>query len=544
MAQNNTKSGRGAPVRMLRTIFCMVILFLLSNMLASPQTKGMRILDRHTNKVHTIKGYENSYAVCIGIDEYTHWPTLSYAVPDAVAMKEKLLERGFDEIKLIVNEEATKESILSGIAWLGKVTGEEDRAVIYFSGHGETKEGRGGAALGYVIPVNCPKEDYYVNAISMGKIREATYEIKAKHILYIMDSCYSGTALMATRGDEEFVIEMTRDPCVYMMTAGKAGEQALEVNGHGVFTQYVLRGLDGEADYDKNGVVSGTELGLYSRKWVSHAAKQRNRTQTPQFGRIDGEGEIIFQSPVEPIDVTTGLPGKINSKDGTAMVLIPAGDFQMGGNHGTGDEEPVHTVYLDDFYIDVFEVTNRRYEEFMNATGHEDPVYWRDPKHNSPRQPVVGVSWQDAQSYCQWAGKRLPSEAEWEKAARGNSTGKKYPWGDSITHDDANYGGTGGKDKWNYAAPVGSFAPNGYGLYDVAGNVWEWCADWYDKSYYANSPKRNPKGPSSGSERVFRGGSWGSDFGDLLLLAAYRHSGDPTNSDEFVGFRCALDARP
>jgi hypothetical protein len=376
----------------------------------------MRIIDTRRSEVRTVKVYEGSYAVCIGIDEYTYWPRLNCAVSDARAMQKKLIERGFDEVKLITNEEAMRDNILSSISWLGTVAGREDRVVIYFSGHGETKKGRR-SQIGYIIPVDCPKKDYYVNAISMGKIREATDEIAAKHVLYIMDCCYSGIALITPRADEEFMVEMTSDPCVYMITAGKSGEQALEVGGHGIFTHYVLRGLDGEADYDKNAVISGTELGLYSMKWVSHEAQQRGRTQTPQFGKIDGEGEIVFLSTKKLTDVqepkklapppatirpavvpkeTTSAPSRrITGKDGAPMALIPAGEFQMGSNATNG--KPVHTVYIDAFYMDVYEITNRQYKIFMDAIGYKarthQPKYWEDSKYNAPDHPVVGVRW-------------------------------------------------------------------------------------------------------------------------------------------------------
>jgi formylglycine-generating enzyme required for sulfatase activity len=252
----------------------------------------------------------------------------------------------------------------------------------------------------------------------------------------------------------------------------------------------------------------------------------------------------------------------------TSMVLIPAGEFQMGSNDGHDYEKPVHTVYLNAFYIDKYEVTNAQYKKFVKATGHKGPEGysyvngnwqngfkpWTDPNFNGDDQPVGCVSWKDAKAYAKWARKRLPTEAEWEKAARGGLVGKKYSWGNTLTHDAANYGGTGGKDKWEYTSPVGSFSPNGYGLYDMAGNVWEWCADRYDSNYYANSPKSNPKGPIWGSYRVYRGGGWAVnstyDFSSNLIIPTYRIIGwsfcvadrgcrGTSFTAEWLGFRCA-----
>jgi len=249
-------------------------------------------------------------------------------------------------------------------------------------------------------------------------------------------------------------------------------------------------------------------------------------------------------------------------KDGVVMALIPAGEFQMGssGNilHADGhregyrDEKPVHTVHVDAFYMDKYQVTNAQYRRFVQETGHREPdgnawvpekggfrsgfKAWSDESFKGDNQPVVCVSWEDAMAYAKWAGKRLPTEAEWEKAARGGLEGKKYPWGDDITHDNANYEEKDGKDRWKYAAPVGSFAPNGYGLYDMAGNVWEWCLDWYNRDYYADSPERNPKGPDSGNWRVLRGGSW--DYHAVGLRCAHRHKFDPETRFSVVGFRC------
>jgi formylglycine-generating enzyme required for sulfatase activity len=215
------------------------------------------------------------------------------------------------------------------------------------------------------------------------------------------------------------------------------------------------------------------------------------------------------------------------------MVLVPAGEFWMGTD-GAGDESPRHRVYLDAYHIDKYAVTNALYERFMRATGRQAPAFWNDSKWNGASQPVVGVSWHDAEAYCRWAGKRLPTEAEWEKAARGTD-GRKYPWGDQWDSSRAN----SSESKLGRTTPVGSY-PSGaspYGALDMAGNVWQWVADWYDKDYYKRSPERNPRGPESGQSRVLRGGSWGSN--PIHLRTAYRDDETPGYRRYGIGFRCA-----
>ncbi len=255
------------------------------------------------------------------------------------------------------------------------------------------------------------------------------------------------------------------------------------------------------------------------------------------------------------------------------MGLIPAGAFQMGSTTGDVDEAPVHTVELDAFYMDQHEVTNAEYQVFVGATGHPDPrgigytaVYellkqsyepWDDPDFNHPNQPVTTVTWFDATAYCEWAGKRLPTEAEWEKAARGGLEGARYPWGDAEpNHTSANFADSQTEFEWRsadvndgylFTAPVGTFPPNGYGLYDMAGNVWEWCADWYSPTYYRDrqdieSPLRNPEGPDTGERRVLRGGTWYRAV--HTIRNAERISDYPDSSLNVVGFRCAMDAAP
>jgi formylglycine-generating enzyme required for sulfatase activity len=220
-------------------------------------------------------------------------------------------------------------------------------------------------------------------------------------------------------------------------------------------------------------------------------------------------------------------------KDGSLMALIPAGSFEMGDHlDGMSSALPVHTVELDAFYMDVHEVTVGQFKQFVNETGYSYDR-WNRVATYAPgdEYPMVYVSWNDATAYAKWAGKRLPTEAEWEYAARGGLVGKRYPGGDEISHDDANYGGKVGK-----ARVVGSYPANGYGLYDMAGNVWEWCQDWYGSDYYSNSPTKNPPGPDTGSYRVLRGGSW-TDHTYYLRVAS-RGSSYPDIRRDNYGFRC------
>jgi iron(II)-dependent oxidoreductase len=227
------------------------------------------------------------------------------------------------------------------------------------------------------------------------------------------------------------------------------------------------------------------------------------------------------------------IPQVYIGNDGAPMIFVPAGIFEMGSDIGDIDETPVHKVYLDEFYIDVYEVTNAQYKRFIEATGHPKPLYWDNPKCNAPDQPVVGVTWQDALEYCRWAGKRLPTEAEWEKSARGGLSE-----GEPISEDDEDQSMVSQENPGLESAyPVGFFSPNAYGLHDMERNAWEWCHDWYNEDYYAKSPEKNPQGPDLGEEKVLRGGSWFSGI-YTTLPPSYRYRFDPQKTSILIGFRC------
>lgn len=240
------------------------------------------------------------------------------------------------------------------------------------------------------------------------------------------------------------------------------------------------------------------------------------------------------------------LTDKITSHiDNVQMHLIPSGSFLMGSHDedvGDADEFPVHEVFIDAFYIDIHEVTNAKYQQFVLETGYTLPSLWHDPNFNKPDMPVVNVRWIDAMAYAKWANKRLPTEAEWEYAARGGLVGKNYPSGDTISRKDANYGGVAGNDVWKRTAPVGRFAPNGFGLYDMVGNVWEWCFDEYNADFYSVSPPENPRFgrdsvPDNENFRILRGGGWGGSVDDLRVSDRWYH----LTTGSTIGFRCVKD---
>jgi formylglycine-generating enzyme required for sulfatase activity len=248
------------------------------------------------------------------------------------------------------------------------------------------------------------------------------------------------------------------------------------------------------------------------------------------------------------------VPTDIVGKDGAPMVLVPVGPFPMGvppgDRDGGRDEYPRHEVSLDGFYIDKFEVTNSQYWEFVKVMRHRIPQHPQNPnrtlwKNGSiseslGERPVINVDWFDADAYCRWAGKRLPTEAEWEKAARGTDD-RRFPWGNmEPTHKHLNY-----NQQWQgekTLMPVGSYeaGKSPYGVYDMAGNVWEWVADWYDPLYYEKSPDKNPPGPETGTHKVLRSSGWSVET--PLVRIFTRVKSDPLNRNDSTGFRCAVGA--
>jgi formylglycine-generating enzyme required for sulfatase activity len=255
------------------------------------------------------------------------------------------------------------------------------------------------------------------------------------------------------------------------------------------------------------------------------------------------------------------------------LARIPAGDFLMGAADGEEDERPARRVFVSEFLIGRFPVTNDEYARFVRATGHPVPAVrglplvagsgrdglfrelatpyaWSDdgnPPAGRGSHPVSLVRYDDAVAYCRWLSEttdrlvRLPTEAEWEKAARGGLEGRLYPWGDEIDQSRANFLPDVSLKRQRGTQPVGSYPANGYGLFDIAGNVWEWVSDWYRADYYESAEYINPKGPGSGTFRVLRGGSWVND-NVSFLRCAHRHRVPQDTYAYSVGFRVAYSA--
>jgi len=297
---------------------------------------------------------------------------------------------------------------------------------------------------------------------------------------------------------------------------------------------------------------------------------------------------FLTSATPQPASTTTSDSGLgidssiVRENDGMTMMYIPAGEFEMGSSADDSllecskyregcnrawfnDEDPVHNILLDSYWIDNTEITNSMFRQFIEATSYQteaekkgnsvvftssgskeiDGANWQNPEGPNSSideflyNPVVHISWSDANAYCDWSGARLPTEAEWEKAARGGIENKFYPWGDKppTCQIGADNGAQFGS--CHEITNVGTFSPNGYGVHDMAGNLWEWTSDWYDFSYYSYSPYTNPLGPSTGSTRVLRGGSWINY--EYSLLVAGREGKIPSTTNYEIGFRCAKD---
>lgn len=548
---------------------------------ATSQNKDLKIVP-DTGPLAGKEVYTNSYALLVGINQYAHLPRylwLDYAVQDVTGLRDLLIRSyGFpaENVTVLTNANATEAHIRKALAQLAdrRKIQPDDRLFIYFSGHGQTVKMPSGGDMGFLIPYDADVDlndvdnpgPYLNTCIQMDTIWGYLQSSPAKHSLLVADACYSGI-LAKSRGvhtlSQMAIASYLSRRALQVMTAGRQGETSVEDPkwGHGAFTAKLLEELKARAAEPDQAY---TTTDLFSAVGPAVVDLSGGK-QTPQFGSHDTEGEFLFVTtksrPVPPLrqDTTSGLtpdpspePPKTrrNTKDDAEMVFVPAGEFTMGSDSGEPEERPAHKVKLDAYWIYKNPVTVAQYKQFCHETGHPmppKPERWASKKWDwEDDHPIVNVTWKDATEYCNWAKVRLPTEAEWEKAARG-SEGFLYPWGNEfdpnkLWRSRENFGGVGEREK---TARVESFT-NGaspYGALDMAGNVWQWVADLYDEGYYKDAPKQNPTGPASNTgERVIRGGSW-SDVDPTTFRSSHRFSFNPEAYDENLGFRCALSAK-
>ena len=669
-------------------ILCGAIVLISTTDLISQ--RGMNItVQTETGKELAL--YKDSYALVIGNGTYpvtNGWNPLPGAIEDVKEVTEVLEKQGFNVTqKIDVTKAGFNKAFSEFIYESGR--DKDNRLLFYYAGHGYTTKAATGEDLGYLVmldtpsPTNAVEFDLY--SVDMVKFVSDSKKIHAKHVLFMFDSCFSGTVLnLRNRVTPSHITDRIKNPVRQFITAGRADEP---VPDRSEFKKAFLNLLEGRVEEPTpDGYLTGVELGDYLYRTVPKFSRGQhpqhgkihdqqlntgdfvfvlsqndqsssedtgielntiatlNITSTPEGAKVYVDGNLIGMTPLPRYQFDTGVrlekqvnvglelsghksrvkritlkggqhipwdvhlekierepiqpkpsapetpPEKepsiseekllisrnilqtIVGNDGAEMVLIPAGEFAMGHDNNE-TTKPVHTVYVDAFYIDKYEVTVGQYNQFVHDAGHRPLPDWVSKYSPTDQHPVVGVTWHDAMAYAKWAGKRLPTEAEWEKAARGDLVGKFQAWGDAaLDGTQCNFADKSLSEVWNterkpednwadkiiddgyaYTAPVGSYPPNGYGLYDTAGNVWEYCFDAYDKNFYVNSPSQNPiaqiivkDGENNivaiNKLRVSRGGSWLDGLASIWI--ASRLGVDPKNATINHGFRCAKPVVP
>lgn len=625
--------------------------------------RGVRLVKSYMEKQPI---YDKSWAIVVGINEYSGGiPPLSNAVNDASAIADVLRNTfHFDEVHTLYNDDATRRAIMS---WLRDElhvrTRENDRVIVFFAGHGITQELARIGKRGYLIPFDAELRKY-ADYIDMRELLQACSIIPAKHIFIILDCCFSGIAAVTDarsvpvvspdKKDDAYLRRITQKRAWQILTAGDSDDVVADSGlrpGHSVFTQVLLDGLEGAADYDNDALFTATDLAAYVKPRVTReSAIDTGLSQTPFFNYLlgSGQGDFVFSIgrpsisvsdahstiSTQPLTIygqesqnrlsksTVSVPLAVNTirnirvwqwglsavtlfaivvglfygilflisigipipfaepetspspeqqdlstktntpaalftntpipavlptsqsdvtkidKYGVVYIYIPAGEYRMGSSDSDelveADEMPQHSVYVDAFWIMQTEVTNEQYRRCVETDACTAPYndLWNNSSYS--QHPVTDVSWNQANNYAEWIGGRLPTEAEWEKACRGIDN-RIFPWGNQAPSAKVlNYNGS----NLGVTTVVGTYPPGANNLYDMAGNVWEWTADWYDGDYYNDLPLSNPTGPEEGDFRVLRGGSWINV--NSFVRCANRDWYYPDLYDAIYGFRVVI----
>ena len=533
------------------------------------------------------------WAILIAVNDYIHLKDLEYCVADQKALRDRLVASGFrqDRVFLLADRAddaqylPIKRNIEQQLNLVLGLVHEGDVVVVGFSGHG--KHASGGS---YLCPADTELEDPET-LVAVNGIMERLSRCPASLKLMIVDACRDvlqpGGAKTTRASDDmrRFADGLKQEPIpegVLLLTSCAPGEISWEEKefGHGVFMHFLLQGLKGQADVNGNGGVTLKELADYTRDETDlYAVRRWTRHQRPW---LESKGDIrVLDFEIGGLSQPDHLVAPFNKQAaqaaqqawarhlradaattnsiGMKLTLIPAGEFLMGSpdeEEDRSDGETEHRVWIrKPFFLGVYEVTQAEYKRVMGT----NPSYFSSAGRgkesvsglDTSRFPVELVSWDDAAEFCRKLSSlpeeraarrtyRLPTEAEWEYACRAGTT-SPFHFGSQLNGEQANsdggypYGTTDKGPDLERTTTVGSYAPNAFSLYDMHGNVYEWCQDWYDVQYYATSPSADPKGPSSGSSRVLRGGSWGSSAWYCRSAARVRYAAGGRYDDD--GFR-------
>lgn len=575
----------------------------LASTAASAQQRNLEVVQLQVPGQPAQRLYGESHALVIGASNYRGgWSRLPGVPGDVVAVSRLLRQQGFNSVKELPDPSyAQLDAALR--EFITERGGRADaRLLIYFAGHGHTLTTAAGNKIGYIVPVDAPRPErpqFRALAYSMQQVEALARQTEAKHVLFLFDSCFSGTIFRTRAGVPDSISLRTTQPVRQFITAGDENQP---VPDESVFRRQLEEGLgQGAADLNGDGYITGSELGMFLEDRVTNYTRQ---TQTPRYGKIQDpnldKGDVVFVNPFGRVPSTPPPPppppqaGDVvkDCTDCPELVLVPPGSFEMGspaGEQGQDDDEgPVHTVRIPRMLaVGRYELTRREFARFAAATGYTTEAErnvgaqgcrawdasdgkwdwragrsWKNPGWaQQDNEPVVCVSWNDTQAYLQWLNGRVPgkgyrllSEAEWEYVARAGSR-TRYPWGDDAqsrqqcafangTDETQGPGGQSWGDKsackdghW-FTAPAGSYRPNAFGLYDMHGNAWEWVQDvWH--AQYNGAPADGSAWLQGGdpSQRVLRGGSWGSI--PRWLRSAVRGSFTPVIRNSITGFRVA-----
>lgn len=548
---------------------------------------------KDVNLVQETQQFEqgSKVAIVVGVKSYDQrlngFRPLDYAGEDAKQVAAVLKRLGY-QVELLVDGQASPNVILNRIRQKGKLPGIQNGTMLfYFSGHG--------FAVGhdnYLAAWDAVAENLQDSGLGISSVVEAIRDTRVRRAVLLVDACRNDPR-PGRKGGSDSYMDVDTGEGVQIFYSTRFGDVSWENDAfkHGVFSYFLMQGLTGQGA--QNGLVTFNSLANYVEGEVSRWTDS-NMSQTQQpFRRSDGDfygdfvlarvGDVPPQPAPEPAPQTLEAPVAVElvvparKSFEPEMVPLDGDTFTMGCDGMRDDveggcsdnEKPAHKVTLKAFKLAKTETTVGQFRAFVDATGYKTTAEekgscwsydfkgeWNDGKGNSWRKlgfpqsddhPVACVSWDDANAYADWLKKetgkdyRLPTEAEWEYAARGGSD-TAYPWGDKASHEFANYGKdeccdglASGKDKWVYTSPVGSFAANAYGLYDMNGNVWEWVQDRWHGDYKGAPVDGSSWVSGDSARRVLRGGSWYYSPGNVR--SAGRGSSTPDDRSYGIGFR-------